>query len=358
MKLDDRVSATGFLDSHSLDILRQKAAASSPDAINGVARQFEAMYVGMMLQGMRAADDSLPGEDYFSSDESRFYQEMMDKELAGKLASGKGIGLAAVIERQLSGGLQTTAGQAAQPEETIKPQVAPELPQSIPLRMSPALALPLDRLRFEVGMMAGKATPENTLPIAHEKAGTVLSTQVLPAAAVAEKPAVDTAPAQPGRKQAFIDAVMPHAIAAGRRLGVDPRVLIAQAALETGWGKTLSQGNNLFGIKASRQWQGEIRTLQTTEFRQGVRVRETAGFRAYGSVAESFSDYVNLVSNSPRYQKAVANAADAGDYLRHLQKAGYATDPLYAEKIQRIMNTRSISVALARHQDAMRMAGL
>jgi flagellar protein FlgJ len=123
---------------------------------------------------------------------------------------------------------------------------------------------------------------------------------------------------------------------------VKPEVLIAQAALETGWGRHVVSQNggsshNLFNIKAGGDWSGPTVSVTTLEYREGVAVRETARFRAYASEAESFADYLQLIEQSPRYALAVEKAGDGEQYLRELQRAGYATDPRYADKVLAIL---------------------
>jgi flagellar protein FlgJ len=140
----------------------------------------------------------------------------------------------------------------------------------------------------------------------------------------------------------FLDTLRPHAEAAGRRLGVDADLLLAQAALETGWGRGIIQhpdgrsSHNLFGIKADGRWDGPRATVQTLEYEQGIAVRRQAPFRAYGSFAESFRDYADFILGNDRYQPALAQAASPAGYMRALQEAGYATDPQYAEKVLRV----------------------
>ncbi len=150
----------------------------------------------------------------------------------------------------------------------------------------------------------------------------------------------------------FVRQVWPHAQRAGRELGVDPRVLVAQTALETGWGRAVIQhgdgrsANNLFGIKADAGWDGERVARQTMEFRAGVMVRERAEFRAYESIAASFDDYVSFIKSNPRYEEALAASQDGAQWSRELQRAGYATDPDYARKINGIMHGAALGEAL------------
>jgi flagellar protein FlgJ len=141
----------------------------------------------------------------------------------------------------------------------------------------------------------------------------------------------------------FLRAFRPLAERAARRLGVQPDVLLAQAALETGWGQHVTRGrqgpsNNLFNIKAGPDWPGARVAVATVEYRDGVAVREHAEFRAYESVEGSFDDYVDFIESNPRYRRALERAADGEHYLRELQDAGYATDPAYADKILSIVN--------------------
>jgi flagellar protein FlgJ len=143
--------------------------------------------------------------------------------------------------------------------------------------------------------------------------------------------------------QAFVQALWPHAQKAAAALGTQPEVLIAQSALETGWGRAVMQHGdgrpsyNLFGIKADSRWAGERVYSQTMEFRDGVMQRERAAFRSYDSLAEGFKDYVAFLQENPRYRQALEAAQDGPAYVRELQAAGYATDPEYAQKINAIM---------------------
>lgn len=153
-----------------------------------------------------------------------------------------------------------------------------------------------------------------------------------------------------------------HAQQAARELGVDAKALVAQAALETGWGRKLVQRNgggsshNLFGIKATG-WSGERASSGTHEYVDGVRRNETASFRAYTSVGDSFADYVKLLKNSPRYQNALQAGGDVRGFAQGLQKAGYATDPSYAAKIAAIAGGPTIERAIAAVGDASQQLG-
>jgi flagellar protein FlgJ len=148
----------------------------------------------------------------------------------------------------------------------------------------------------------------------------------------AVKPAAE---ASPGEREQFISELLPHANQAARELGVDPRALIAQAALETGWGRSQPGGDshNLFGIKAGTNWNGASVQANTQEFVAGISTRDVASFRAYGSPRESVEDYVRLIRDNPRYASAMNTGSDVQAFASALQRGGYATDPDYARKL-------------------------
>jgi flagellar protein FlgJ len=159
--------------------------------------------------------------------------------------------------------------------------------------------------------------------------------------------------------QAFIERLRPHAEAAAKTLGIPAHLLLAQAGLETGWGRSQprnadgSVSHNLFGIKSTKRWSGASVAAATTEFVQGAAVRTVERFRAYGSYADSFLDAAKLLRGN-RYAEALANAQDAGAYAMSLQRAGYATDPQYADKLTRAI--RMVSQHLAATPSATTLA--
>jgi flagellar protein FlgJ len=157
---------------------------------------------------------------------------------------------------------------------------------------------------------------------------------------------------KPDSPEAFVKALWPHAQRAADELGTRPELLISQAALETGWGKHMIRGNdggnsfNLFGIKADASWHGDRSVTETVEFRDGLMRKERAAFRAYDSLADSVSDYVKFLKSNARYQEALNSAADAPAFAQALSEAGYATDPDYAGKINRIMDSERLRDAV------------
>lgn len=314
-------SAFVYTDLQGLSNLRRKAQQNSPEAVREAAKQFEAVFIQMMLKSMR---DASPGDGgLLDNDQTRLYRDMFDQQIALTLAQKGQLGLGDAIARQLAG------DQAAAPT-----------PPTSPTSLGDPLAelRQVERIRASVRMpssaSAAQPTPFTT-PAANRNAYPV-----------------DDAPYEPSSPVAFVRRMWPHAQDAARQLGVTPEVLIAQAAHETAWGKSVPRfadgrsSYNLFGIKANRGWQGERVVNSTLEFVNGSPVRQRDGFRAYRSYSESFNDYVNFIQVNPRYQEALTKVQDGAAYLRALQQAGYATDPNYAKKIQGLMNGPSFDQAL------------
>lgn len=284
-----------YTDLHGLSGLRQAARDGSPEALRETARQFEGLFLQMMLRSMREA---LPGDGLFESEQTRFYQGMFDRQLGIDLAKGGGIGFAEMIYRELGDG-------------------APRAPSSRPLTGLYAPAPP------------GPAE-------AVEKAEPVVSE-----AGYSES------------VERFVSTLWPAAQRAGTALGVDAEVLIAQSALETGWGrKVIGDGrggssHNLFGIKADRRWQGASVGVTSLEYEAGVAVRRQSRFRVYATPLDSFRDYVDFIRSNPRYGEVLTRAGNGKEYLQALQEAGYATDPGYANKIRTILQQRSFAAQVA-----------
>jgi flagellar protein FlgJ len=284
------VSASFALDSKALASLQATSRAAPDKALKQAATQFEAVFMNMLLKSMR---ESIPQDGATDSDATRTYTGMLDQQMAQSL-SGKGVGLADLIVKQLSRQMGTPADG--------KPAAGPA---SVPGTPSNNVRAVLDRVRSGV---SAAVSPE-------------------------------TAP----QAQNFIRNMLPHARAAEQATGIPARFILAQSALESGWGKSEARGadgtpsRNLFGIKASKDWTGPVVEASTTEFVNGESRRVTQRFRAYGSYAESYADYAKLLTNNPRYRGVLAQGRDASGFANALQQAGYATDPRYAEKITRII---------------------
>ncbi len=314
-----------YTDLAELQKLKSKALTDKQEGLRLAAEQFEQLFMNMLLRSMREANATFGEDNFMNSSQTQFYQSMFDNQLAMEISSakGKGIGLADVLVRQLS--------QAPQADEKLHPAAEPELNLE-----SRQLNTAIDRaaaMAAEILLQQGQKTERP--PGVREPA------EAIPASVT---PAETAQPAQPARfdtPETFVQTLMPMAQEVAAELGVDPRLLLAQSALETGWGRFIigsenQSSFNLFNIKAGLRWQGETAQVSTLEYRDGVPVREQAQFRRYAGYEESFRDYVQFLKNSPRYQLALESAADPYAYIERLQEAGYATDPAYAEKVKSI----------------------
>ena len=297
------------IDVNSLAQTKRLAKEDPRAAMKNAAQQFEAVFLQMVLKSMR---DASPKEGLFDNEQSRLFQSMLDQQLAQTMSAKGSTGLAALIEKQLSRGLP---------------------PQDIPL--SPATAGERAGVRGRA-VDAGVSSPPPTSPLSP-----TLSPQG------GERGNDVPAPARE-----FVNRLWSQAGEASRATGIPAHFMIAQAALETGWGRSelrFSDGtptHNLFGIKAGRNWQGAVAEATTTEYVNGVAQKTVERFRAYSSYAEAFRDYASLLTSNPRYA-AVLNQQDAAGFARGLQQAGYATDPMYAAKLERIIGGQALRTGLA-----------
>lgn len=299
------------LDPKALGELKRLARDNSPEALAAAAKQFEALFLQMVLKSMR---DATPGNGLTDNDQTRLYQSLLDQQLAQNLAQQGGAGLAQALVRQLGGSaLGSPSGAGA--TGTFDLLNVPRLPA-----------------RTAVGAGPVESPAGSSLPVAP---GGEEAASTLPVGA-----------------REFVNRLWPHAEEASRATGIPAHFMIAQAALETGWGKSElrhADGQpsfNLFNIKAGRSWQGGTVSAATTEYVGGQAVGEQGRFRSYGSYAEAFRDYARLLTNSPRYAEVVGQT-NAGGFARSLQQAGYATDPMYADKLTRIISGATLRGALA-----------
>ena len=156
----------------------------------------------------------------------------------------------------------------------------------------------------------------------------------------------------------FVAQLYPHAQKAAATLGTQAEVLIAQSALETGWGQKMvkrpsgDSSNNLFNIKADNRWDGDKAAVSTLEFEQGVAVQQRSNFRVYDNIKQSFDDFVSFISDGPRYQEAIKKAANPNEFVKALQDAGYATDPQYADKVMKVMKSLSSEIEVILPKEA------
>ncbi|MFL0798697.1 MAG: flagellar assembly peptidoglycan hydrolase FlgJ [Cellvibrionaceae bacterium] len=277
------------LDLTSLQSVKGMGKTDKAAALQQMAKQFESLFVQQMLKSMRSANEVFGEGSYFDSSEIKFHRDMMDTQMSQHLVSGRGLGLADAFYTHMS-------KQYLTDEEIEK---GAEINGDLPGRERFAPVSSVEK-REKVEPMAG---PED-----------------------------------------FVDKLMDMAKGAAEKLGVDVKAILAQAALETGWGKYITQDQqggssfNLFNIKADARWDGDKVKVSTLEYDGNVAKRENAFFRAYQSFSESFDDYVDFLQDNPRYKKALDAVSDPVAFVKELQAAGYATDPQYANKIKQVLD--------------------
>jgi flagellar protein FlgJ len=298
-----------YADFSGLAELKAKAVNDREGSTAEVARQFESLLVNQMVKSMRQA--SL-GEGILDNDQSLFYRDMFDQQLALHLSESGGIGLAAAIQRQLEGAQTAVNADGMGIAEYPRRQVT----------IAPAA---------NAGSASKAAGPTHGLPAIDSAAGE---------------------DAKSWNSTEFVEKLWPWALQAAERIGIQPQALLAQAALESGWGRKMirqpdgTPSHNLFGIKADRRWQGERVNVSTLEYEQGSAVKRRAQFRSYDSFKQSFDDYVDFLQANPRYDRALASTSSSSAYFSELQKAGYATDPRYARKIDSVLRGPEMNEAL------------
>ncbi len=337
------------------DLKRLARDGNSQEALRSAAKQFEAMFMQMALKAMREAT---PQNGLFDSDQTRMFQSLQDQQMAMNMAQGRGVGLADVIFRQLGG---EALGVTRTPETGPDGNPVFDL-ASVPRRA--AISAVARRVAENAADGAAEVAGRPGLGVQHPVLaalarpfvegfgrGPAAPTDAAVAGGAASPAAAAVPRSIPERVKGFVDKVWTHAVEAGKAMGVPPQFMVAQAALETGWGRAElrmadgSPSHNLFNIKAGRNWNGPVVELPVTEYANGRAYTENARFRAYGSYAEAFQDYVSLMRNSPRYADVVGQK-NAAAFAQSLQDAGYATDPLYADKLTRIIGGPSLRAAL------------
>ncbi|MBD3670063.1 MAG: flagellar assembly peptidoglycan hydrolase FlgJ [Gammaproteobacteria bacterium] len=298
------------VDLHSLNRLRSLSRRDQGEALNQAAKQFEALFIQMMLKNARNASF---GDPLFDSNNMDLYQSMFDQQLALNMAETGQTGIGDLLIQQFKDTVQTApVGQEKAPAQESLSGIrrylgpTPSVPASNDTRAKD------EQISLNV---SGKGVHEFESP-SH-----------------------------------FIETLRPHAEKAAAQLGVSPQVILAQAALETGWGQHVSRDSdgkssyNLFNIKANGGWSGKTLEMGTLEYIDGRFIKENATFRAYDGYADSFEDYVEFLKSNPRYGDAIAQVNDDTAFAEALQGAGYATDPAYADKITRVLQSSSMAEA-------------
>lgn len=291
---------SNYQDFSSLNSLRTEAQQNGQDkeTLLKVSKQFEGIFMQMLLKSMRDANAVFEQDNPLNSNYTKFYRDMHDQRLSSELASQGNLGLAEMMVEQL--------------------------------------------------MPSGKTLPAS---FAHRKGVSITRPDLLNQPTAAEQPAQQVASTDNTNAavtafdspETFVKHMLPEAKRAAAELGTQPEILLAQAALETGWGQKVirqqdgSSSHNLFNIKADHRWDGDKASTTTLEFEDGVAVKRNAAFRSYDSFVESFNDYVDFIKSSPRYQHVINQSLTPAGFLHGLQQAGYATDPNYANKIMRVL---------------------
>jgi len=293
-------AASTYTDLNGLASL--KNAPTSPEAIRAVSQQVEALFLQMMLKSMRDASAENGETD---SNETSMYEDLFDKQVALSLSKHTDLGIARLFERQLG----AKSAEAAPATHSAPPRTAPQAPGA-----------------HADGRSGGHLTSDAVTP---------------------------------QHAAQFVSAVLPTIRRAAANLGVSPMGLLAQAALETGWGTRMARtadgtpSLNMFGIKAGENWNGARAVADTVEFSGGIATQRRTAFRAYGSIEESVNDFANLLSNSPRYREAIAAGGNAQAYVHGIARSGYATDPDYGNKLNEILNGGTLRAALGARTTAL-----
>lgn len=303
-------SLNTWTDLSGFSALRQQAQADSKAALPVVAKQFESIFTQMVLKSMR---DASPGDPLFQSQGGDAWQGMFDQQLSVSLSGkGHGLGIADMLIRQLGGAARAASASAPAPTPVKADGTAPAPVATDDWKQRLGAAVAATR-------SAGKA-------VAHWA---------------------------PTSAAEFVKDVAPYAMKTAQKLGVSLRAVLAQAALETQWGKHMpvhadgTRSNNLFGMKAGASWAGDKVSVPTLEYKDGVAVRQHAQFRAYDSPAQSFADYARLIGGNPRYAQALGKGDDVLGFARGLVNGSYATDPSYASKLAAIADSPTMQHALA-----------
>ncbi|WP_166835832.1 flagellar assembly peptidoglycan hydrolase FlgJ [Rheinheimera pleomorphica] len=323
-----------YHDLTSLQQIRSSAGKDEKAALRQAAEQFESIFFSMLLSSMRKANAGFEVDGMMNSQTTKFYRDMHDSQMATDLAQKGALGLADLLVQQLSPALGSSNSTAT----------GHSLPgHSLPGQHDKALAMP--KVILPALKTARAATADNVKP--------AVSAPLSAVPATAAEPTTETVPTQWQVQSPadFVQHLLPAARQTAKALGLDPLALVAQAALETGWGqrmiKTAKGANsfNLFGIKANHGWQGDTAVVDTLEYRGGIAKKEQAKFRAYQSPQQSLQDYVAFIQQNPRYQDAVKASGDTKAYFEQLQAAGYATDPAYAQKIMAVYQSPALQNA-------------
>lgn len=310
-----------YADVQGLEQLRYQSHSNTNAAKKEVSQQFEAMLMQIVVRSMRDANKAF-ASDLFGSDQMDFYQDMFDKQLT-LLTSNSDIGFAKMIEKNIDD--HYLKNKAHQQEDTTNVKSAPD-------------KVPVNHVKLPTATTNMEKKSADPLQVLENETPYAAPTRVT---------------ANFSSPEAFVKGIWSSAKVAARLLGTDPRFLIAQAALETNWGKKIlpqsqnTSSHNLFNIKADSSWDKATTTMSTLEQKNGIIAKEKATFRSYDSVMDSFLDYVSFLKQNGRYADALNKATNPQQFAHALQNAGFATDANYADKILKIFSSKMFNNLVA-----------
>jgi flagellar protein FlgJ len=366
-------ASSNFLDLGGLDSLRVQAQKDEKGALKEAAKQFEGIFIQMLMKSMRDANAAFKSDNPMNSETTAFFEQMSDQQMSFDLYNKVMLGLAEMMVQQLdpddspitpASVLRGNSDYKVNPSMFVAP--ATELDKD-----TLDIIAPKDQIAASHSVITNSDTAHSVIDSAEsmrpmsaqltnvldgEQLNRVLRGEQLASQAVQVGkvlPQTDFAVPKPKgvavseftSPQHFISVLYPHAEKAAKTLGTSAEVLIAQSALETGWGQKVVRRNdgtmshNLFNIKADKRWQGEKTSVNTLEFEKGIPVQQKADFRMYDDLEQSFSDFVSFIGQGDRYEDARKVASEPTQFIRALQKAGYATDPQYANKVINVMKS-------------------
>lgn len=274
---------------------------NSTEDLEAVAKEFESLFMNMILKSMRTANRAFSEGNYFDTFESRMYEDMLDEKLSSHLSTTQSLGIADMLVQQLKGSVGAKS----------------------------------------YGLSMGSVPTATSSVNTDEQSG-----------------GVPTRQADFSSPTDFVDRLLPKAERTAKALGVDPRHIVAQAALETGWGSKIMfdqngrNTHNLFGIKADSNWTGETVSIESLEVVNGLAVKERSQFKLYPSYEDAIRDYGEKVGGNARYADVLSTGVDIDQFSRGLQSGGYATDPEYGNKLANVMKHpafTSIRIAMGAH---------
>jgi flagellar protein FlgJ len=366
-------ASSNFLDLGGLDSLRVQAQKDEKGALKEAAKQFEGIFIQMLMKSMRDANAAFKSDNPMNSETTAFFEQMRDQQMSVDLSNKGMLGLAEMMVQQLdpddspitpASVLRGNSDYKVNPSMFVAP--ATELDKD-----TLDIIAPKDQIAASHSVIGHSVTAHSVIDSAEsmrpmsaqltnvldgEQLNSVLRGEqlasqavqvgkVLPQTDFAVPKAKGIAVSQFTSPEHFISVLYPHAEKAAKSLGTSAEVLIAQSALETGWGQKVVRRNdgtmshNLFNIKADKRWQGDKTSVNTLEFEKGIAVQQKADFRMYDNLEQSFNDFVSFISQGDRYQDARKVASEPTQFIKALQKAGYATDPQYANKVINVMKS-------------------